>query len=91
MFLAHLARRPRATVKSWATAHRRAPLYFLKSLRDLGQSQAQKAGFLGELDREIRRREFEPKHLTGFFQIDPVTGQNKRNRRGRPKKIRTIL
>ena len=35
---------------------------------------------------EIAKREGEPPRRRGFFVIDPVTGQNKQNRLGRPKR-----
>src|SRR5262249_26787847 len=83
MLLARAGGCPRPTAKSWATGHRRPPIYVLKRLRELMRGRT--TGLEGELDYEIRRREYEPKHRTGFHQIDPVTGFDKRNRSGRPR------
>jgi hypothetical protein len=41
---------------------------------------------LSDLDLVIRKREYEPKHRTGFNLIDPLTGRDRRNRLGRPRK-----
>jgi hypothetical protein len=83
VILARLGGCPRPTAKSWATGHRRPPIYVLKLLREL--MRGRRTGLEGELDCEIRRREYEPKRLTGFCQIDPLTGVDKRNRQGRPR------
>jgi hypothetical protein len=60
------------------------PILFLKLLRDVVQGR--RTGLEGELDYEIRRREYEPKHRTGFNLIDPLTGFDKRNRLGRQRR-----
>ena len=39
------------------------------------------------LDHAIFKRECEPKHRTGFNLIDPLTGLDKLNRRGRPRRV----
>jgi hypothetical protein len=36
-------------------------------------------------DREIMRREGEGPVRRGFFRVDPLTGQNRQNRLGRPR------
>jgi hypothetical protein len=86
MFLAELARCPRATAKSWYTDHRRPRrLGILKLLRDLVYARGWTQ--LGrDLDLHIREREDQPKHLSGFCSIDPLTRRDKRNRAGRPKR-----
>src|SRR5215831_2649540 len=81
MFLARLAHRPRSTAKSWATGHRRPPLSVLIALLEVVRDR-QLFVLEGELDYHIRKRECEPKQRTGFCQIDPLTGRDKRNRRG---------
>lgn len=95
MQLARLAGRPRPTAKSWATGHRRPPIYILSKLhivlRDRGWIAEER-----ELEYEIRKREIEPRHRGGFNTIRERDGpgsvpRDGRNRRGRPKKIRTIL
>src|SRR5438128_951802 len=59
--LAMLARAPRATAKSWYTAHRRPPIAILKMLQD--EMEARKLWWLvRELDNLIRRRTWEPRH-----------------------------
>ena len=82
--LARLAGCPRATARSWVTGHRRPPISVLKLLRDVIRGEG--TGLELELEYEIRKREYEPKHLTGFCQIDPTTGRDKRNRLGRPRR-----
>ena len=84
--LTQLARCPRATARSWVTGHRRPPIYVLKLLRVVIRGEG--TGLELELEYEIRKRENEPRHLTGFCQIDPATGRDKRNRLGRPKRIK---
>jgi hypothetical protein len=84
MLLARLGGCPRATAKSWATGRRRPPISVLKLLRE--SVQGRRTGLEGELDHEIRKREYEPKHRTGFNLIDPLTGFDKRNRLGRPRR-----
>src|SRR5438128_1363772 len=89
MLLSRLSGRPRPTVKSWATGHRRPPIFVLRVLRDVIQSQGRRTGLEGELDYEIRRREYEPKHRTGFNLIRERDGpgsipRDGRNRLGRP-------
>jgi hypothetical protein len=89
MYLAELIRCPRPTVKSWYTGHRRPPIWILEVLKDLGESR----GFhsqVQQLEYVISRRKQEPKHRTGFNQIDPLTGCDKRNRLGRPKRLQTL-
>jgi hypothetical protein len=90
IFLARLAGCPRPTAKSWATGHRRPPISVLKLLRELVQGR--RTGLEGELDYEIRRREYEPKHRTGFNLIRERDGpcsipRDGRNRRGRPRRV----
>jgi hypothetical protein len=72
MQLARLAGRPRPTAKSWAIGHRRPPIYILAMLREVVRDRGS-AGLEPELDYEIRKREYEPKHLTGFNEIREVT------------------
>ena len=89
--LAERVRRPRSTVKSWTTSRRRPPIWTLKLLRDmLNDRQGALFALIRELDYVIAKRESEPQHRTGFCTIDPTTGQDKRNRLGRPKKITTL-
>jgi hypothetical protein len=88
MLLTRLVGCPRPTARSWATGHRRPPISVLKLLRELVQGR--RTGLEGELDYEIRRREYEPKHRTGFNQIDPLTGFDKRNRKNGPSRERIV-
>jgi hypothetical protein len=86
--LAELLRRPRSTARSWATGHRRPSIEMLEALRDaLKERQAQIGQLVPALEYVIAQREREPKHRTGFNLKDPVTGLDKRNRRGRPRRM----
>jgi hypothetical protein len=92
MLLARLAGCPRPTAKSWATGHRRAPIYILAMLREVMRDRPG-SGLELELEDEIRRREHQPKFLTGFNEIRERDGpgstpRDGRNRRGRPRRIR---
>ena len=99
MLLARLGGCSRATAKSWVTGHRRPPIYVLRLLRDMAESQARRAGLLGEIDHELSKREHEPpwkRRGPGFMEIRERDGRGTpprdgRNRRGRPTKIRTTL
>jgi hypothetical protein len=87
--LSRLADRPRATAKSWATGHRRPPINVLRALREAARGYG--TGLELELDYEIRKREFEPRHLTGFNQVRERDGpgsipRDGRNRLGRPRR-----
>jgi hypothetical protein len=85
--LALFTRAPRPTVKSWATGHRRPPIVTLEILRDLLKDrQAALIQLIPELEYVIMLREREPPKPKGFMLIDPLTGQDKRNRRGRPRR-----
>jgi|SRR6516225_6837494 hypothetical protein len=91
--LARLGGCPRATAKSWATGHRRPPIYVLKWLREIERDRGW-TGLGPELDCEIRKREYEPKFRSGFNEIRERDGpgstpRDGRNRLGRPKRIRT--
>jgi len=87
MALAELGRVPRSTAKSWATGRRRPPIWVLTILRDLlTDRQAALSQLIPELEYVIIQREREPMHRTGFNLKDPVTGLDKRNRRGRPRR-----
>jgi hypothetical protein len=83
MFLAELGRCPRATAKSWASGHRRPPIWVLELARDEITRIGGLFGLKQELDYNIRLRTDEPRQRTGFWIIDPITGQNKANRLGR--------
>src|SRR5690348_12340443 len=85
MMLAELGRCPRPTAKSWATGYRRPKVVILELLRDAVQARGL-TGLARELDHHIRQREWEPRHRSGFWLIDPITRQNKANRLGRPKR-----
>jgi peroxiredoxin len=86
-FLVELAHCPRATAKAWYCGRRRAPIWFLQRLRDAAQDR-QLRDLVGQLDDHIRQREREPPRARGFMLPDPVTGMDRRNRRGRPGKYR---
>jgi hypothetical protein len=94
VLLARLAACPRPTAKSWASGHRRPPIFLLKRLRDIAESQARNAGLLGEIDYEIRKREDEPpwkRRGLGFMEIRErdgpgTTPRDGQNRLGRPKR-----
>ncbi len=82
-------RRPRSTIKSWMTGHRRPPIVTLKILCGLLKDrQAVLYQLIPELEYVIMLREREPIHCTGFNLIDPLTGMDKRNRLGRPKRVK---
>jgi hypothetical protein len=85
--LAKLARRPRSTAKSWASDHRRPPIKTLEALREaIRQRQAILSALIPDLNHAIMSRGKEIKRRTGFCEIDPLTGRDKRNRLGRPKR-----
>jgi len=91
--LARLAGRPRPTAKSWATGHRRPPIYVLATIREVMRDRPC-TGLEPELDCEIRKREHEPKYRTGFNIIRErdgpgTTPRDGRNRLGRPKRRAT--
>lgn len=87
MTLAGLTRAPRSTAKSWATGRRRPSVIILEILRDqLKIRQAALFQLVAELDCIITQRERESKRRTGFNIIDPMTGLDRRNRRGRPRR-----
>ena len=87
MTLAVLGRSPRPTAKSWATGHRRPPIWLLHFLqahlrtRRLSPLADEIEALIVQRDRE----EHKDKPRTGFWIIDPATGQNKANRLGRPR------
>jgi hypothetical protein len=65
----------KATARSWRRGHRRAPLPVLRLLHtELQRRGAECFSVLRELD------------YLGFFTMDPLTGQNRQNRLGRPKR-----
>jgi hypothetical protein len=84
-FLMELAQCPRATAKAWYCGHSRAPIWFLQTLRDAAQDR-QLRDLAGQLDDHLKHREREPPRARGFMLLDPVTGMDKRNRGGRPRK-----
>jgi hypothetical protein len=85
--LAGLRRSPRPTAKSWATGHRRPPIWVLQFLqahlhaRRLSPLADDIEALIMQRDREER----EDKPRTGFWIVDPATGLNKANRLGRPR------
>jgi hypothetical protein len=90
MTLAALGRCPRATAKSWATGHRRPPIWVLQFLQ--AHLLARRLSTLGEevgalIARRNSERDWERKYKprTGFWIVDPATGENKANRLGRPR------
>jgi hypothetical protein len=85
--LARLADRPKSTARSWRRERRRAPLdVYLRVRRELQARGSEIFSLIREFDIEIPRREGEPPRRRGFFVVDPVTGQNRQNRRGRPRR-----
>lgn len=83
-----LARCPRPTAKAWYSGRRRPPLCIVHRLRDVAQDR-QLPDVAGQLADYIQQREREPRHASGFMVRDPLTGQDKRNRHGRPKTFRS--
>ena len=78
---------PKATARSWRRRGR-APLSVLRQLHYLLQARvAEINDFWRQLGIEIARREGEPPRRRGFFVVDPLTGQNRQNRRGRPRRV----
>jgi hypothetical protein len=86
MFLAELTKRPRATAKSWLTGHRRPSITVLRMLLHVAECR-KLYELVQEFERLIRKRTYQPRSRTGFWIIDPVTGQNKANRLGRPRNV----
>jgi peroxiredoxin len=85
-YLAELAHCPPPTAKSWYCGRRRAPIWILQRLRDAAQDR-QLRDLAGQLDNYIQQREREAPRARGFMLLD-VTGMDRRNRRGRPRKGR---
>jgi hypothetical protein len=91
MTLVDLARRPRSTVRSWTSGHRRPSIAVLKILRDaLTERQAYIGQLVPELEHVIMNRERESPRLTGFNEVRERDGpgsipRDGRNRLGRPK------
>jgi hypothetical protein len=86
--LAGITGRPRSTVRNWRNARRRAPAHVLSLIRTELQTRGSEIfSLLRELDIELARREGEPPRRRGFFVVDPLTGQNRQNRIGRPRKL----
>jgi len=94
--LATLACRPRASIRSWATGHRRPPLPILKALLEIiRQRQAERADVAPleerqtlsslryELDHVIRKRSYEVRRRTGFNEIRERDGPGSVPRDGR--------
>jgi hypothetical protein len=83
--------RPRSTVKSWITGRRRPSIVTLKILRAmLNDRQSTLFDLIRELDNVIAKREFQPRHRTGFNEIRERDGpgsvpRDGRNRLGRPR------
>jgi hypothetical protein len=87
MTLAGLARGRRSTAKSWATGHRRPSIATLKIICDLlKERRAELYQLIPDLEYLIMLREREPPHARGFMIRDPVTGMDRRNLLGRPRK-----
>jgi hypothetical protein len=87
MTLAELGRCPRATAKSWATGHRRPPIWVLQFLQAHLRARrlSTPADEIEGLIVQRKREEHMDKPRTGFWIVDPATGQNKANRLGRPR------
>jgi hypothetical protein len=83
--LVELARCPRPTAKAWYTGHRRPPIWILQRLHEVALDR-QLRDLAGQLAYYIYEREREPRHARGCMVIDPATGLDKRNRRGRPRR-----
>jgi hypothetical protein len=85
--LGRLARVPKSTAISWRRARRRPPVPILRLLSNaLQQHGAECFSVQRELDILIGKRMGEPPLHAGFFVVNPVTGQNRQNRAGRPKR-----
>jgi hypothetical protein len=83
--IVQLANCPRPTAKAWYTGHRRPPIWILQRLHEVALVR-QLRDLAGQLAYYICQREREPRHARGCMLIDPLTGQDKRNRRGRPRR-----
>ena len=87
MTLAGFRRSPRPTAKSWATGHRRPPIWVLQFLH--AHLHARRLPTLADeiegLIMQRKQEERKDKPRTGFWIVDPATGQNKANRLGRPR------
>jgi hypothetical protein len=89
--LAKLAGRPKSTARSWCREDRRPPIAVLQALHAaMVRRHGELARLIVALERLIYEREREPKRRRGFFRIDPTTGQNRANRKGRPRKQTTL-
>lgn len=84
--LSQMARVPKSTARSWRKTRRRPPMQVLRMLSiELQRHGAACFSVLRELDDLIGKRMGEPPLRRGFFVVDPLTGQNRQNRAGRPK------
>ena len=88
--IADVVRRPRGTVRAWLTGRRRPPLPVLEQIQEALCERARTLWALAndELSVELWRRRREPKRPpSGFLVIDSKTGMDRRNRRGRPRRV----
>ena len=77
----------KSTVRSWRRAHRRPPLHVLRLLStELQRRGAECFSVQRELDILVAKRMGEGPRRRGFFVVDPLTGQNRQNRLGRPRR-----
>ena len=81
-----------ATVQGWRAERSRMPA--ADALRLAGHIRARAEHGLGlaeELERYAEQRQAEPRRLTGFCAVDPLTRQDRRNRIGRQKRVDSLL
>ena len=73
-----------ATAQCWRSERSRMPAADAERLAIFIRSRSEHGLALAkELEDYVALRRAEPKRLTGFFVVDPVTGQSRQNRVGR--------
>jgi hypothetical protein len=90
--LARLAGCPKSTARAWISGHRRPPINLYSRLEEEFRERIRTHfAIVAEMKHVVWLRGREPQPpLRGFFAIDPLTGRDKRNRLGRPKKTKPV-
>jgi hypothetical protein len=90
--LARVAGCPKATARAWISGRRRPPISLFGRLEEeFRQRITTQLATIAEMKHVVWLRGREPQPpLRGFFAIDPLTGRDKRNRLGRPKRTKPV-
>jgi hypothetical protein len=87
--LARVAGCPKSTARAWISGRRRPPIDLYGRLEEtLRERIRAEFAIVAEMKHVVwlRQRDEPQPPLRGFFCIDPLTGRDKRNRLGRPRK-----